>query len=286
VIPVANPGKGNSGVRNPFRDAGVERSLIEAAEIGSRVLLRYFGKVRRSIENKGAINLVTRADKEAEAKVLRYLRGRHPDHSILAEESWDGNREVPAGMTWIVDPLDGTTNYAHGLEHFAFTIAVAFDGRPLAGIVLDPLRDQSYRAYRGRGAYLNRRRIHVSPARGLADSLLVTGFPYDRRKRIPELMGLYGAFLKRTRGVRRFGVASLDLAYVAAGKFEGYYEPGLYPWDVAAGWLLVEEAGGIVTQYDGGAFHLFSPNVLAAGKGVHPSMRRVIRESPRNHAHG
>lgn len=260
----------------PFRDRAIEQSLLAAAELGAEVLLRYYGKIHHSIENKGAINLVTRADKEAEGRVLEYLRSRHPDHAILAEESWDGNRVVPSGTAWIVDPLDGTTNYAHGLEHFAITIAVAQDGVPQAGIVLDPLRKQCYRAVRGRGAFCNRTRLRVSPARSLAQSLLVTGFPYDRRKRIPGLMKTYGAFLKRTRGVRRFGVASLDLAYVAAGKFEGYYEMGLYPWDVAAGWLLVEEAGGRVTQYDGSAFHLFAPNILAAGKGVHGAMRRVI----------
>lgn len=267
------------GRKSEFRDRSIERSLLEAAELGAGVLLRHYGKIRRSIENKGAVNLVTKADKEAEAKVLKYLRARHPDHSILAEESWDGNRVVPPGYAWIVDPLDGTTNYAHGLEHFAITIAVALDGIPQAGIVFDPLREQAYVALRGRGATCNNRPIRVSDAGALSRSLIVTGFPYDRRKRIPELMALYGAFLKRTHGVRRFGVAALDLAYVAAGKFEGYYEPGLYPWDVAAGWLLVEEAGGRVTQYDGGAFHLFSPNILAAGRGVHGAMQRVIREN-------
>jgi myo-inositol-1(or 4)-monophosphatase len=267
----------------PFRDAAIERSLNEAITIGARVLLRHFGRVQRTIENKGAINLVTKADREAEARILAYLRRRHPDHAILAEESWDGSREIPGGFAWIVDPLDGTTNYAHGLEHFAITIAVAWDGVPLAGVIHDPLRAQTYSACRGRGARLNRRRLSVSGAKTLAESLIVTGFPYDRRKRIPELMSLYGSFLKRTRGVRRFGVASLDLAYVAAGKFEGYYEPGLYPWDVAAGWLLVEEAGGRVTQYDGSDFHLFSPNILAAGRGIHTAMRRIIRATgPRN----
>lgn len=268
-----------SKTNSVFRDRKIERSLLEAAEIGASVLLRHFGRIQRSIENKGAINLVTKADKEAEDRVLRYLRTRHPEHAILAEESWDGRREVPSGPTWIVDPLDGTTNYAHGLEHFAITIAVAVDGRPQAGIVFDPLRQQLYRACRGRGAFCGNRRIQVSPATTLSRSLLVTGFPYDRRKRIPELMRLYGAFLNRTRGVRRFGVASLDLAYVASGKFEGYYEPGLYPWDVAAGSLLVEEAGGRVSEYDGGRFELFSPNILAASKRVHGAMRRVIREN-------
>jgi len=200
----------SSKSKSVFRDRAIERSLLEASEIGASVLMRHFGKIQRSIENKGAINLVTKADKEAEDRVLKYLRSRHPDHAILAEESWNGERVVPGGLTWIVDPLDGTTNYAHGLEHFAITIAVAIDGRPQAGIIFDPLREQLYRACRGRGAYCGNRRIHVSPATALSRSLLVTGFPYDRRKKIPELMRLYGAFLNRTRGVRRFGVASLD----------------------------------------------------------------------------
>lgn len=274
---MANPRGGSKSSR--FADSRIESSLLEAANIGAAVLVRHFGKIGRTVENKGAINLVTKADKEAEAKVLRFLRSRHPDHAIVAEESWNREREIPAGYAWIVDPLDGTTNYAHGLEHFAITIALARDGIPQAGVILDPLRKQIYLALRGRGASCNRRRIRVAPVHALSESLLVTGFPYDRRKRIPELMALYGAFLKRTRGVRRFGVASLDLAYVAAGKFTGYYEPGLYPWDVAAGWLLVEEAGGTVSEYDGNAFQLFSPNILAAAPGIHAAMRRVIRET-------
>lgn len=256
----------------------MERSMMEAAEIGVGVLQKYFGRIS-SFESKGAVNLLTKADREAERKVVRYLRQRHPDHNIMAEESWDGNRIVQPGFTWIVDPLDGTTNYAHGLEHYAFTIALALDGIPVAGLVVDPERGHTYRAIRGRGAFRGKKRIHVSRATTLAESLLVTGFPYDRRKRIPELMSLYGAFLRRTHGVRRYGVASLDLALVAAGQFEGYYERGLYPWDVAAGWLLVTEAGGKMTDYDGKAFNLFSPALIAAPGPIHGRMVRVIRKT-------
>lgn len=261
-----------------FRNAAIEKTLYEIAEIASAVLMRHHGRLR-SIDMKGSINLVTNADREAERRVLRHIRKRHPDHAIMAEESWDGNREVASGYTWIVDPLDGTTNYAHGLEHYAFTAAVALDGIPMAGVIADPARGHLYRAFRGRGAFLGKRRLRVSQHRRLSDSLLITGFPYDRRKRIEELMALYGAFLKRTHGVRRFGVAALDLALVAAGQFEGYYEQGLYPWDVAAGWLLVTEAGGKVTDYEGNAFHLFSPAILAAPPPIHRSMKRVIRET-------
>jgi len=261
-----------------FRNAGIEKTLMEITEIACAVLTKHHGRIR-SVDMKGAVNLVTNVDREAERRVVAHIRKRYPDHSIMAEESWEGGREVPKGYTWIVDPLDGTTNYAHGLEHYAFTAAVALDGVPVAGVIADPARGHIYRAYQGRGAFLGEKRLRVSEHRRLADSLLVTGFPYDRRKRIPELMALYGAFLKRTHGVRRYGVAALDLALVAAGQFEGYYEQGLYPWDVAAGWLLVTEAGGKVTDYEGKPFHLFSPGILAAAPPIHKSMKKVIGDT-------
>lgn len=266
-----------------FRDPEIERTLKRGAEIGVAVLEKYHGRVRH-LPNKGAVNLLTQADGEAEEKVVRYLRRRHPGHTIIAEESWDGKKVVPSGYCWILDPLDGTTNYAHGLEHYAFSMAVVFDGRPVAAITVDPPRGHIYQAFKGRGAFRGKKRLSVSTRTRLADSLLVTGFPYNRRRRIPELMDLYGAFLNRTHGVRRFGVASLDLALVAAGQFEGYYEPGLACWDVAAGMLLVTEAGGKITDYEGKPFHVFSPSVVAAPTPIHQAMLRVIRRTHEAHA--
>jgi myo-inositol-1(or 4)-monophosphatase len=262
----------------PFRDRAIERSLQEASRVGVDTLRRHFRRLDR-IERKGAIDFVTRADREAEARVLDCLRRRHPDHRFIAEESWDGSTEIPGGWTWVVDPLDGTTNYAHGLEHHAVSIAAAFDGRPMAGIVADPQRERFYRAARGRGAFLGRKRLAVSSARRLEDGLLVTGFPYDRRERMDELMSLYRAFLMRTHGVHRYGAAALDFAYVAEGRFDGFYEPSLKAWDVAAGSLLVAEAGGRVTDYEGRAFRLFSGSVVAAPPAIHRAMLRVIRET-------
>ena len=266
----------------PFRDRAIERSLIEASDIGVAVLEKYPGRIRK-LRHKGAIDLVTEADAESEAKVIQYLRKRHPGHAIIAEESWDGERVVPAGYAWALDPLDGTTNYAHGLDHFAFSLGVLRDGEPVAGVIVDPKRNHVYRAFLGRGAWRGRKRLHVSSSTRLADCLLATGFPYDRRRRLPFLMGLYGAFLKRTHGVRRFGVAALDLAYVASGQFDGLYEQSLAPWDVAAGMLLVSEAGGKLSDYEGKPSNVFSPSMVAASPLIHGPMRRVIRAIRKEH---
>lgn len=264
--------------RPVFRDRPIEQSLLGAAEIGLSVLRRYHGRIT-DVMKKGRVDFVTKADKESEAKVIRYLRSRHPDHSIIAEESWDGSREVPSGYTWVLDPLDGTTNYAHGMEHYALSLGLAYDGKPVAGIVFDPSRDYAYTAFAGRGAFRNRKRIHVSDCARLGDSLIVTGFPYNRRARLLELTTLVGAFLKRTHGIRRLGVASLDFSLVACGRIDGYYEPTLKPWDVAAGALIVEEAGGRVTDYEGRPWHLFSEGFVAAPPLLQRAMVRLIRST-------
>lgn len=262
----------------PFRDREIERSLSEAAEIGAAVLQRHFGKIRQ-IDKKGEIDLVTKADQECEAKVLRYLRKRHPDHRFVAEESWDFREADLTGYTWFIDPLDGTTNYAHGLEHYSISIGVALDGKPVAGLIADPERGHLYRAFRGRGAFRNRTRLNVSANATLNDSIVATGFPYDRRKRVRELTAIVGAFLLRSQGVRRMGVASLDLAMTAAGQFDGYYESPLKPWDVAAGIVLVNEAGGKVTNEQGEPVDLLHPSILASNGAIHDEMIRVIRDT-------
>ena len=262
--------------RRPFGDPKIEASLRDAAELAAASLLRHHGR-RLRISYKGAIDLVTRADTETEERVLKFLRRRHPDHDFIAEESSSRRAACGSGYTWFIDPLDGTTNFAHGLEHFAFSLAVAWDGQVVGGIVADPCRGRLYHALRGRGAYCDGRRLRVSRRRRLAECILATGFPYDRRRRLPELMALFGAFVRRVQGMRRFGVASLDLALVAAGQFDGFYEASLHAWDVAAGMLLVTEAGGVITDYEGRPFHPFSPSVLAAGPDAHRAMLGVIR---------
>lgn len=266
----------NRGPCSIFRDRAVERTLREAADIGVAILRKYHGR-KIGVENKGAVDLVTRADREAEERVFKYLAARHPGHALIGEESWDGSCELGAGYTWILDPLDGTTNYAHGLDHYAFSLGLMFDGEPVAGIVVDPQRDHVYRALRGRGAFRNRKRLRVSGATRLGHSLMATGFPYDRRHHLDELFEYLREFLLRSRGIRRMGVASLDLALVAAGQIDGYYEKTLHAWDVAAGMLLVTEAGGRITDFAGRKFDPFGRTLVASAPGIHRAIIRVIK---------
>ncbi len=259
----------------PFRDRTIEQSLLHAAEIGVGVLAKHHRRLK-SIEKKGAIDLVTKADRESERRVFEYLRKRHPDHALIGEEGWNGDRPE-GGYAWVLDPLDGTTNYAHGLDHYSLSLGVLRDGEPVAGIVMDPLRGHIYHAFKGRGALRNRDRLRVSSTAVLGESLIATGFPYDRRQRLKDLMKVLAAFLERTHGIRRFGSAAMDLALVAAGQFDGYYEPRLHVWDVVAGILLVTEAGGKVTDYDGQPVDLFNPSVVAANPKIHKEMLKVLR---------
>jgi len=265
-----------------FKDRAIEQSLREAAEIGVPILQKHHGRLDK-IENKGAIDLVTKADRESEEKVFKYLRRRHPDHVLVGEESWVKGSPPPSGFAWILDPLDGTTNYAHGLDHYAFSLGLTYDGEPVAGIVVDPHRDHTYTAFKGRGAFRNRKQIHVSSKTKLADCLMATGFPYNRREIWSKIAPTLEAFIMRTHGIRRFGVASLDLAFVAAGQFDGYYEPTLHAWDVAAGILLVTEAGGKVTDYRGEPVNLFNPSIVSANPKIHRAMLKVIQESLKDH---
>jgi myo-inositol-1(or 4)-monophosphatase len=246
----------------------------EAARRGGAVLRDRWGKAR-TIEWKGGIDLVTDADRASEAALLVFLRGRLPGASILAEESGASGGES-AELRFYVDPLDGTTNYAHGVPHFAVNVAVA-DARGLAaGATYDPLRDELYTAARGAGAFLGADRLRHSGRVALRGSLLVTGFPYDIHENHDEPLRLFGAFIRRAQAVRRFGSAALDLAYVAAGRFDGFWELKLKPWDVAAGIVIAREAGALVTDVAGGERMLETGDIVAAAPGLLPAMLDVI----------
>ncbi len=246
----------------------------EAARRGGEVLREKWGE-KRTIELKGGIDLVTDADRAAEAALLGFLRSRLPGAAILAEES--GVSGGSAGeLRFFVDPLDGTTNYAHGVPHFAVNVAVA-DARGLAaGATYDPLRDELFTAARGEGAFLGEVRLRHSGRAELLGSLLVTGFPYDIHQHHDYPLRLFGAFLRRARAVRRFGSAALDLAYVAAGRFDGFWEQRLKPWDVAAGILLAQEAGALVTDMAGGERMLETGDIVAAPPSLHAPMLELI----------
>ena len=230
-------------------------------------------------ERKGRIDLVTEYDRRSERLVLDGLRRRFPGHAVLAEES-GAHAGGPGGVRWIVDPLDGTTNFAHNYPFFCVSIAAEVDGRLAAGVVYDPIRDELFAAAAGHGATRDGGPIRVSDVARVEDALLVTGFPYDVREHPERSLPHFAAFLTRAQAVRRDGSAALNLSYLACGRFDGFWEVGLSPWDVAAGTLLVREAGGRVTDYDGGAARLDGREILASNGRVHEEMRAVLAGAP------
>jgi myo-inositol-1(or 4)-monophosphatase len=247
---------------------------IRIAKAAGRILLEGFGKGVR-VEHKGEIDLVTEFDRRADDYILGRIRKTFPGHRILSEESGrTGEGESPQ---WLIDPLDGTTNFAHGIPIFAVSIALWEAGRTRLGVVYDPTRRDCFWAERGKGAWLGERRLRVSDAAELRNSLLVTGFPYDAWTNPDNNLDHYARFAVRTQGVRRLGSAALDLAYLADGRFDGYWELRLSPWDVAAGGLIAEEAGASVTATDGESPYLTdSPSLIAANPALHAKMAAVI----------
>ena len=228
------------------------------------------------IDKKGTIDLVTEVDVEVERMFRALIAERFPDHQVLAEEM-GGAAAVPAGPCWVFDPIDGTTNYAHGLPIFCASLALEIDGVSEVAAVYDPNRRELFTAERGGGAFLNGVPLRVSSAERLVDALLVTGFPYDVHSRVNEVVGLFGAFVGQARAVRRLGSAAIDLCWVAAGRMDGFWEADLKPWDVAGGALVVAEAGGRVTGTDGAPFTSRGGHVLASNGRIHDAMLDVIR---------
>jgi myo-inositol-1(or 4)-monophosphatase len=230
------------------------------------------------VDKKGSIDLVTEVDLECERLCRTVLAERFPAHAVLAEELGAGAGDTAGSpYRWVFDPLDGTTNYAHGLPIFCASLALEYEGRAIVGAIYDPSRQELFTAERGAGAFLNGVPLQVSRTATLIDALLVTGFPYDVHQRHDDLLELFGAFLGTARAVRRLGSAAIDLCYVAAGRFEAFWEQYLHPWDVAAGALIVEEAGGRVTGMDGGAFDPAAAHLVASNGAVHDAMLEIIR---------
>jgi myo-inositol-1(or 4)-monophosphatase len=245
---------------------------IETAREAGRILLEKFGR-KINISLKGDINLVTEADLASEKLIIEKIKSYHPKHAILAEES--GEAVIIGGDTrwkWIIDPLDGTTNFAHGYPCFCVTIALEI----VVGVTFDPTRNEMFAAEKGKGATLNNKPIRVSETENLSEALLVTGFPYDFKQRV-DFARHITEFLLRSRGIRRDGSAAIDMAYVACGRFDGFWEEGLNPWDVAAGLLLIEEAGGRVSYYDDSRFSIYAPPICASNNLIHGEMLEVLR---------
>lgn len=251
--------------------------VVETARRAGDVL-RHHSSREKHVELKGQRDLVTVADKESEALIVGAIRDTYPDHRILAEESG----ALDAGGTrfrWIIDPLDGTTNYAHQYPMYSISIALEFDRRVQVGAVYDPVRNEMFHASRGKGAFLNGTPIQVSRVEALAKGLLLTGFPYDFPAKLELAMGLFRQFMLRSQAVRRAGSAALDLCHLAMGRADGFWELGLQPWDTAAGSLILEEAGGRVSAFDGNGFALDSGEIVASNGRIHPEMIDAIRDA-------
>jgi myo-inositol-1(or 4)-monophosphatase len=247
--------------------------MIRAADRAARGLKRDFGEVENlQVSRKGPADFVSAADLKAERVLRDELHKARPDYAFLMEESGAQAGSPESDRCWIVDPLDGTTNFLHGLPHFAISIGLTEGGQVIAGVVYDPVKEELFFAEKGGGAYLNHRRMRVSGRGRLEDALLATGIPFKGRGGEEQFAQELDQAMRHTAGVRRWGTASLDLAYVAAGRVDGFWERDLSPWDVAAGLLLVREAGGYVTAIDGGPARLDGRSFLAANDSLHDKL--------------
>ncbi len=245
-----------------------------AVDAGNLLMKRF--KKRHNVKLKGRVDLVTESDVKSEKLIVSGIKKNFPDDSILAEES--GITERGNGRRWVIDPLDGTTNYAHNYPAFCVSIALEDDDDIVVGVIYNPILDELFSASVGGGAYLNRKRMVVTDERKLSRSLLATGFPYDIHESKIDNLENFARMYKEARGVRRAGSAALDLAYLACGRFDGFWELKLHPWDVAAGVLLVVEAGGRVTNLDGTKYSIYNGDILASNGKIHNHMKKLLAQ--------
>lgn len=254
-------------------------TAIEAVTKAGETQMAHLGTGFR-VDKKGVTDLVTEVDLAVEAMFRQLIAERFPGHAVLGEEMSSGgvSDKPEASHCWVFDPIDGTTNYAHGLPIFCASLALEVDSQVEVGAIYDPSRKELFVAERGGGAFLNGEPLRVSGAARLVDSMLVTGFPYDVHQRVDEVVGLFGAYVGRARAIRRLGSAALDLCYVAAGRMDGFWEQGLKPWDTAAGALIVEEAGGRVSGFDGTPFVSRRQDILASNGRIHDDLLTIMRD--------
>jgi myo-inositol-1(or 4)-monophosphatase len=247
---------------------------VRAARAAGAIIIRYRNRIDGlKIEDKAQLDFASEVDRMAEAEIVRELRRAYPDHAVLGEETGSSGT---SDKVWVVDPLDGTHNYLRGFPHFCVSIGFLDHGDPVHGVVYDPLRDELFTASRGDGAFLNDRRIRVSKRENLTGALLATGFPYRQRRHLEVQLGMTRALLSEAEDIRRTGSAALDLAYVAAGRLDGFFEIGLKPWDMAAGCLLVREAGGMYCDFAGREGIPATGNLIAGNHRITAGMSKVI----------
>jgi len=257
----------------------MDLNLIKNTAIGaaykSAEIINNFSKQGPRVTKKGPIDLVTEADIASEKNIIEEIRRRFPDHEILAEES-GLNQTGESACRWIIDPLDGTTNFAHQIPLFAVSIAFAVNMEIHVGIVLNPVSGELFTAVRGQGATLNGTAIKVSRQKDISESLLATGFPYDVKQMLDPVMLRFKHCIAASQGIRRLGSAALDLCFVACGRFEGFWEENLKPWDTAAGWLIAEEAGARVTDFSGTPYDLNKKEILATNSHIHAKLQSIL----------
>lgn len=247
---------------------------IDAAREAGRIQKLHLGRLTK-VEYKGEINPVTEVDRLCDGTIMEMIHGAFPEHDILSEESPFRGRG--SRWKWIIDPLDGTTNYFHGLQCFCVSIALEVDGKVHVGVVYDPILDELFHAESGKGAFLNDKRLSVSRTEVLDRAFLCTGFPYDVRKRPDYYLSYFREFMIRSFAIRRLGSAALDLCYLAAGRFDGFWELRLQPWDVAAASLVIAEAGGTATGFQGGPLNIYSGEIVASNGLIHSEMLDVVK---------
>jgi myo-inositol-1(or 4)-monophosphatase len=251
---------------------------IEMAREAGEILKHYMDR-EKHVELKGQANLVTIADKESEAGIIRRILERYPTHGILAEESGASGARDTGASKWIIDPLDGTTNFAHQYPFFCVSIGFEQQGEILCGAVYDPCRDEMFSAGRGVGSFVNGRPLRVSNVDKLGSALILTGFPYGVRQKMKSAMSQFEAFLFHSQAVRRGGSAALDLCYIAQGRSDGFWEMDLHPWDTAAGLVILEEAGGRLTDFAGNPFSIYGKQIVASNGAIHEEMVAVLGKS-------
>lgn len=260
---------------NIIMEKAYKKIAIEAALKSGEFIKRSVGKIK-TISFKGRINLVTDVDKKSENIIIKKILSAFPDHSILSEES--SPKEGASEFRWVIDPIDGTTNFAHSFPFFSVSIGLEKEGKLILGVVYDPMRDELFCAEDKKGSYLNKRRIHVSKTVRLSDALLATGFAYGLKK-MKDNLDNFRNLLMRARALRRPGSAALDFCYVACGRIDGFWELYLHPWDCAAGAVIVKEAGGMVTKLDGSGYSHYDKEVLATNGLIHKKMIRELISS-------
>jgi myo-inositol-1(or 4)-monophosphatase len=255
----------------------MRNTVLKAAKDAGKIILHYYSKNVNALNKKNTYNLVTKADIASEKTIINIIKNKFPSHSILTEES--GGKINKSDYCWIIDPLDGTNNFCHKFPMFCVSIALYKNRNPLIGVVFDPLKKELFYAEKNKGAFLNNKKIKVSNANNLSKSLLALGFYYERGLLMRKSLGqMKKFFCENVHGIRRTGSAALDLCYTACGRFDGYWELKLNPWDYAAGSLIVMEAGGKITDTQGGKYHLMMKNIVASNGKIHKNMIRILKK--------